>query len=346
SFLILSNLVCTYFAGLPHHSEWQGFRVSLTILSTGWLLSRARYTLEETRNLYFLIIISSIPPLFFGFWELFVSHAKEQLELHSVGHVNHSAIYLVIIFGASFAWLLSTIKTKLKVIKYILLLVILLFFALTLSLSRAAVLVAIILAITLVLFSYHPKKVKFTGLSAIIFFVIIAFFSNSEIIQKHRHYQSNNNVMADRLQIWNVAIEMTRNYPLFGIGMFNWKQIKLEDLQKSVEKRNEKFEEKKYIYQYGHAHSAFFSALVEKGIIGLSVFIIFMLMWLRELAIKRNFSLNDKSHFLFWGGATSAWFSIFIIGIVNSTFNHENGILACLFLGLYLNFTRYINFKK
>ena len=119
--------------------------------------------------------------------------------------------------------------------------------------------------------------------------------------------------------------------------MFNWNQIKIEDLRNSVEKRNEKFEEKNYMLQYGHAHSIYFSTLAEKGIIGLSVFIIFMMMWLKELIKNYKLILKDKLPFLFWGGASSAWIGIFIVGIVNSTFNHENGILACLFLGLYLN---------
>jgi hypothetical protein len=106
---ILSNLICTLLAGIPGNDEWKGFRVSLTILSVGWLLSKSNYSLKQSRNLYLLLIASTLPPLLFGFWQLLISHSKDQLELHSVGHVNHSAIYLLIIFGAILAIALKVI---------------------------------------------------------------------------------------------------------------------------------------------------------------------------------------------------------------------------------------------
>jgi len=344
---ILSNLICTLLAGIPGNDEWKGFRVSLTILSVGWLLSKSNYSLKQSRNLYLLLIASTLPPLLFGFWQLLISHSKDQLELHSVGHVNHSAIYLLIIFGAILSTLLSDIKIKYQSFKPILILMLVLtLYALIIGLSRASAGMAILLASILITFSSKSLITKLTSLGIIILVVIMSFLSNSPITQKQLNYQSQSNVMADRLQIWNAATEATRIYPVFGIGMFNWKQIKIEDLRNSVEKRNEIFEEKNYMLQFGHAHSLYFSTLVEKGIVGFSMLIIFMAMWLRELIKNYKFTLKNKLFFTFWGGAASAWVAIFGVGLVNSTFNHEKGILACLFLGLYLNSIKLINLKK
>ena len=86
-------------------------------------------------------------------------------------------------------------------------------------------------------------------------------------------------------------------------------------------------------------------ALTEKGFIGFSMLIIFMVIWLKEL-IKNYFLLKKNSLFLFWGGSLSAWIGIFGVGLVNSTFNHENGILACLLLGLFLNSIKTITKEK
>ncbi len=346
STFILTNIICTYFAGIPHHNEWQGFRVSLTILCTGWLIARANYTLKEIKRIYYLIILGTIPPLLFGLWNLLISKTKDQLELHSVGHVNHSAIYLLVIFGASLTWFLSGLKFKSNLIKFILFLgVALFFYGLIVGQSRGAFGVAFTLAILIVFFSKESLTTKITFYGALILLIPSLFLSQSTIAIKQLSYQNGNNIMADRTQIWNAAAETARTYPFFGIGMYNWSQIKMEDLRLSVEKRNEKFNPESYKLQFGHAHSLYFSTLAEKGLVGLSMLIFFMIMWLREL-VKNYPEIKNNSYFLFWGGAASAWAGIFGVGLVNSTFNHENGILACVLLGLYLSSNKLINQKK
>lgn len=43
-----------------------------------------------------------------------------------------------------------------------------------------------------------------------------------------------------------------------------------------------------------------------------------------------------------WGASLSAWIVTCGVGFVNSTLHHEHAILAFLFLGLHLSFTRLI----
>ena len=52
-------------------------------------------------------ILGTLPPLACGLIEYMVIHTKDTLQLHSVGHVNHSAIYLGIILGAALSVTLS-----------------------------------------------------------------------------------------------------------------------------------------------------------------------------------------------------------------------------------------------
>ena len=346
SILILTNIICTYFAGIPFHDEWKGFGVSLTMLCPGWLISKANYSLKEIKRIYYIIILSTIPPLLFGIWNLLISKTKGQLELHSVGHVNHSAIYLLVIFGASLTWFLSDLKFKSNVQKFLLLLVVSLFFyGLIIGQSRGAFGVAFALAFLIVFFSKKSLTTKIIFYVTLILLIPTLFLTHSNIAIKQLSYQNGNNIMADRTRIWNAATETARTYPFFGIGMFNWSQIKMEDLRLSVEKRNEKFKKENYMLQFGHAHSIYFSTLVEKGLVGFSMLIFLMLMWLREL-IRNYPKIKNNSYFLFWGGAASAWAGIFGVGLVNSTFNHEHGILACMLLGLYLSSNKLINQKN
>ncbi len=53
---------------------------------------------------------------------------------------------------------------------------------------------------------------------------------------------------------------------------------------------------------------------------------------------------NDSGAYI-CGASLSAWIVTCGVGVVNSTFHHEHGILAFLFLGLHLSITRQIKTK-
>ncbi len=151
--------------------------------------------------------------------------------------------------------------------------------------------------------------------------------------------QENNNVLSDRDRIWNVSIEAARFHPLLGIGLSNWHFINLDQLKKSVEDRGEIFDSRIYSFQ-GHSHNLYLSALVERGIVGLFVTFLFMVAWIRHLIKTYEWAKKSIGRTYLWGGSLSAWIATFGIGFVNTTFHHEHAILACLFLGIYLSYTR------
>lgn len=70
-------------------------------VSLAWILSRTKYTGKEVSWVIWVAILATIPPLIWGLFEYLFLHSKANLELHSVGHVNHSAIYLGMILGAT-----------------------------------------------------------------------------------------------------------------------------------------------------------------------------------------------------------------------------------------------------
>ena len=100
-FLISSSLLSAIFSGIQGGKEWSGFWSALIWFGFAWTLSKSKFTSKEIKWIILLTILSTIPPLLFGLIQYFILHSKDTLELHSVGHVNHSAIYLGIIFGTS-----------------------------------------------------------------------------------------------------------------------------------------------------------------------------------------------------------------------------------------------------
>ena len=343
--IVVTALLSTIFAGMPHLEEWKGYKVLLTAVLTGWLLSRARYTQENYQFLFKLIVLSTLPPLIWGLYENLVIHSRETLEIHSVGHVNHSAIYLVMIFGAALGWFLSTLNIKKEMLQKkfqtILLgmLSLLFFISLIIGQSRGAFGIGVILGLSLIILLGKNKKIKWIGITTIIGILFLTVLLKTNIVQKQITNSENNNVLSFRDRVWNVSLEASRFSPVLGIGLSNWHFISLDQLKQSVESRGETFDAEKYYFP-GHSHNLYLSALVERGIVGLIVTFIFMLAWIASLIKTFNWARKSSEATYLWAGSLSAWFATFGIGLVNTTFHHEHAILACLFLALYLSYTK------
>jgi O-antigen ligase len=282
--------------------------------------------------------------LLWGLYEYSIIHSKQTLEINSVGHVNHSAIYLTIIFGATLGWFISQFNFRKKngVAQWQIILIgimsFILLIALIISQSRGAFGLAVLLGLCL-LFSINNMKARIISIVTILLVIIFIILLESGIVQKQIDNQKNHNVLSSRDKVWNVSIEASRFSPLLGIGLSNWHFINLSQIQKSVEARGETFNADNYLFP-GHSHSLYFSALVERGVVGLVVTLIFMFYWLYDLIKTFKWSKKSSTSNMLWAGSFSAWLATFGIGLVNTTFHHEHGILACLFLGIYLSYTR------
>jgi O-antigen ligase len=343
--IVFTALLTTIFAGFPGLEEWKGYKVLLTAILTGWFLSRTNYTKNEYQLLFKLIILSTIPPLIWGLYEYLIIHSRTSLEVHSVGHVNHSAIYLAMIFGASLAWLISHLNTKKEKvtitwqISLLGILSLLFFISLIIGQSRGAFGIASILGLILFLSLVKMKNIKIFGVMAMMLILIFMTTLNVPIVQKQIGSQKNQIVLALRDRVWNVSLEAARFYPILGIGLSNWHFINIDQIQKSVEKRGLTFDPDKYFFP-GHSHNIYLSALVERGIVGLLVTFLFMIAWIKQLITTFHWAKKSNETNYLWGGSFSAWLATFGIGLVNTTFHHEHAILACLFLGIYLSYTR------
>ena len=104
---IASAFLSAAFAGISHGAEWGGFRSVLIWTGFAWVLSRTHYKEKEITWIMWLTILGTLPPLAWGLIEYMIIHTKDALQLHSVGQVNHSAIYLGIILGAALSFTLS-----------------------------------------------------------------------------------------------------------------------------------------------------------------------------------------------------------------------------------------------
>ena len=346
--LISSSLLSALFPGVAGGSEWKGFRGMLLWVTFGWTLYRSDYNENEKKYLFIFAILMTLPPLLWGLIEYLVLHTKDTLQLHSVGHVNHSAIYLCMMAGASLSFLLSQLQAARK--KYIFIAVLLFIFlaaSVIITDSRGAFGIAFLLIYSMFLLSKISVKTKILCLVLLsTFLVTIVFIMPAPVIEKQIANQENHIVLAYRDKVWRGAYEVAKFNPLLGIGGGNWSYIKIDQIKSRVEARGETFHAEDFALQWGHPHNIYLSNLVDRGILGFIIFLSLMAILLITL-IKSHKKFNqDSKAMLFIMGSFSAWTSIFGIGLVNTTFHHENALLALFFLGLHLNYLRQKNQLK
>jgi hypothetical protein len=290
----------------------------------------------------------TIPALVWGLTESLVLHTKDALQLHSLGHVNHSAIYLCMMAGAGLSLLISQLQSaKKKYMSITSLLFILLFSGVIISQSRGAFGIVFLLAFLLFLLSRLTTKIKAISLALLtIFLISIVFIKPVPVIAKQILNQNNHDTLSQRDKVWRAAFEVAKLHPLLGIGSGNWNHIKIDQIKSSVESRGKTFNEEEFALQYHHPHNIYLSNLVDRGFLGLTIFLIFMVTWLITLINSYKNFYQDPKAMLFIMGSFSAWTTIFGIGFVNTTFHHENALLALFFLGLHLNYLRQKNQLK
>ena len=346
--LIVSSFLSSLFPFVAGGSEWKGFRGILLWVTFCWTLFRTDYNETEKKYLFILAILMTLPPLLWGLTESLVLHTKDALQLHSVGHVNHSAIYLCMVAGASLSLVVSQLQSAQKKYVFITTLLFILFISSVLiSQSRGAFGIVFLLAFALFLLSKLSIKIKTILLVLLsIFLISIVFIKPVATIEKHIADQNNNDVLASRDKLWRAAFEIARLNPLLGIGGGNWNHIKIDQIKSSVESRGEVFNNDTFAVEFHHPHNIYLSNLVDRGILGLITFLSFMFIWLITLIKSYKKYNQDSKATLFIMGSFSAWATIFGIGFVNTTFHHENALLALFFLGLHLNYLRQKNQLK
>lgn len=333
---LVSGYAIAPFAGLPG-SEWGGANDILRYGSILWLIKRSGYSRGELYRLLCTMLIATMIALGYGLWSLYVSHTEKALELHSVGHVNHSAIYLAITFGAALSLTLSywerfTWPLRLTAGATTSLLALSIF----LSASRAAVAMIFVFALILgVLWLRRSRLPLLILIAASVALGTIAYVNQVEVVRKQDGNIKAGNVLAYRDIIWNTALVAWKKYPLFGVGMHNYNQISVDKIKQWVEESGKPFVASEY-GGIAHAHSLYLNTLAERGLAGSAVLLAVLVSWLYWLIRHYPRRGADDLDWALWGASLSAWVMTTGIGLANTTLHHEHAILAVSLLGLWL----------
>jgi O-antigen ligase len=335
----------TIFAGLHGH-EWKGFKSFFTVFIFGWTFARSQYSKETMKKLFILAILTLIPPLIFGLYQMLWTKENWFLKINSVGMLNASGLYFMLITLVSFGYFLS-IKQKIfssSHFKFWFLINGFFWCSFLYEGSRSAFIALFVGIIVLLGFLKNNYKKMYFALFGI--FVLSAFLIQTQAIKRHEGVVKDNNVLSYRDKLWNVSMESIRLFSdKFGIGLDNYTFVDESVVKPAVEGRGEVYDAKNYYYS-SLTHNVYLSFLVERGFLGFFSLMTLFIFWATQIFrnIKR-LGLNQQHDYL-WGGSTSAFLSVFLVGLVHTTLVHEPGILALFFFGLYHMFTKFYVNKK
>lgn len=334
---IASGYVSALFAGI-RHSEWMSAHDILRYASMLWLIRRAGYDEDTLRRLLAWLVIGTLAALLWGYIGLLVTGERRTLGLKSVGHVNHSAIYLAIAFGAALAWLRAawcragapTRAAGLAVCSL---------FGLSQFVMASGAALGMTIAVALVLLGSHAVRARkpfAKVLVAAVLLVGLGLAALPEVVEKNIVRLQENRLLAARDGIWRAGLEAWRKFPLFGAGMGNYGRIDHDSLERWSSERGESVDRSR-LYLSSHGHSLYVNTLVERGIFGIAVVFAVLAAWGWAVARGMPRTADSPLRWAYWGGALAAWMIAVLIGLVNTTLHHEHALLSMLLLGGWLS---------
>ena len=332
---MLSGGVVALFAGI-HSNEWLGAKGNAILILFLLVLKQVSLSEKLRKTIGLTVLCSTLFAAGEGLWQLYVSKQQAQLELHSVGHVNHSAIYLGLSFALALAMTLTlsefdSLKTKCFVVFC------LLFSAacVILSNSRATILTMAVIAVSYGLMWLKRRK---WPLFILTFSILIAsaglYFEKAQVVQKHIQQTSQGPFLGERQAIWNTSLLAWRQFPLFGVGIRNFGQIS-EDLQSKWREKDGNVMMEDQFVRTSHPHNFYLLLMAEQGLFGLLITLSVLARIGFLLYKNRPVATDSDGYWWGWLAAFGAIQVILINGLLNTTLHHEHGLLALLLIGLW-----------
>lgn len=333
---MFSGLIVAFFSGIQH-KEWSGSTDIIIFTSILLILKKSDTSFENINIIFYIILLSTLLASLLALWQLFSLDNKDFIEFHSVGHVNHTAIYI----SLSLAIIISILYTRWKassIANRIFYLSIYASIAITLVLtdSRAAILASFLL----LLFCLYLFRKQFF-LSSILLSILLFFtagnyvLTGGGIIEKQIDQVERDIFFQARIKIWRSAILTWQQYPAFGVGIKNYDQISLGDLLGWCEKDRDVCNPDDYL-PYAHGHSLYINTLTERGLFGFFVVFINISILIFLIFKYRPDSKDDENYIMLWTAAFGMLFLNLIIGLFNTTLHHENALLSMIVIGLWL----------
>lgn len=326
------------------------------MVSVAWVMSRRGYGAREAPWLIGAVVGGTLVAALWGFVRLYTASGLVFLELNSVGHVNHSSIYLAIAFGwaLSLAWLGSperrgfTLAGGLGAVAIAVSLIV--------ASSRASVGAWAVFVILLAWFApiggADPRvATRLRRRSRVALMVIVLAAAGSyriatevsvkrlqpegqSLLEKFGFQASVGAPTSHRDGLLRLAWEAAKARPVFGLGNGGFRALTPRRVCEEFVRQPD-CDPGRYFFSE-HAHSLYAHSLAERGLVGFAALLALLGGWAVLLRRRLDWARADRRHAAVWIAALAGWSVTAFAGLLNTTLHHEHGLLAVSSLGLLL----------
>jgi len=333
---VVAGAAASSYFTLVHFNEWNGFLDVVRIFIVSWIIYREDFNEAQYRSLLIAILFSTIGSLIYSYF----SGRIHPLELNSVGHVNHTAIYLAICSGLALSYV-TFARTALQSRLMFMMILLILTYSTLLTSARGSILPLLLTALLMLSAkSISEKKIRYLVFIVIASSAAIYLASEMGMSFIGKTAQIANGGIGQRDRTAMTALLVFREFPFFGIGLENYGHwVNLENITELANKYG--IAVSQTLPNSGHAHSLYGTFLAERGIVGFAPILLLLGYWAVQLLRQSPVSFSSyETDYIAWGGALSAWILVSIGGIFNTTLHHEHGMLSMMLFAIWAGLPR------
>lgn len=318
----------------PYPPKWRELHDVFGYLVLALILGASRLTERQLRWLLACIVLSTLAGVIHGL--IVMPQNKGWLQLNSVGHVNHSAMYFAGVALLVIATMLRPPAAP-RWLKWALSAAVVASVGfLVLFASRGALVPVLVGTCVLLSCIGRARLLRLWPLAALgVVAAAGVLVLHPTMIVKTVENLETGKLSSYRVEGAHTAIEIFRQYPLSGAGAANFSAVSPKDVQTWVEARGETFKPEHYLFS-SHAHTLYFNTLAERGLLGILALTALCIAWIHALVRRRPRADGPYAHWLAWSAGVAGFMVVFVGGFFNTMLHHEHGMLATIYLGLLL----------
>jgi len=343
---ILADIVIGVNAVMVHDQPANGSKDIIKFVLLGWVVSRSEFSTIQMTSLSVIAIIFAVIPLGYSYLNC---NGGTCIELNSVGHVNHTAIYLSIVYTLSLSLLVFSFKNISNYLRVALIITtgILAYVVIDTNSRAASGLISIITLMAMLYSIYHYRNWSslITSILLISLASTILIYNPPSVVNKFIHGSSLTGD-SSRHKIRNFAYEIFKIDPILGTGMSNFPNFDLDDIKANVirEKGSDWWNSNasSTYLPHAHPHNIYYVYLTGGGLI---LFSIFSWFWLKMIQIIYRVNKRSNEKWLVFGG-TGVVMIVLGAGWLNTTLAHEHALITMLALGFVISIERKFCIEK
>jgi O-antigen ligase len=336
--LIVVTLVVLGLAGFLYppaaRGEWLDY---FRYFSVFWVVLTLPWTEKQIRILWLMLGASLAVGLTDAVWEYFYLEQRRFFpELHAVGHVHPSSMY---IGTAAVALATAGLVLSGKERWFLIMSAVACWFSLLFGEGRgnfvgglAAILVCMALG-----YRDYRRQVAVT-LLLLAATIALAVISDARIVQKGESLEERGDFFNGRIPLWKDTYAIWRSAPLLGIGPGELGKVSASQVSTMRQAAGlPETEAERGRPRYKEAHNLYLTRLVSHGIVGLVLLLAWLGVWAVALWKWRPRAGTSLYQRALWSGSAAAFTITIVIGTVNPTLHHGHALLAMLLYALWLN---------